>query len=77
MVARVSEAEGLDLLTIDEARARPDWLKWDEVISKKLASLEACHRLTGSPSALLGILRGGVMVLEGAGILARGTGFCT
>ena len=41
MVARVSKAEGLDPLTIDEARARPDWPKWDEAISKELASLEA------------------------------------
>ena len=37
----------------------------------------SCHRSTGSPLALLGIRRGGVTVLEGAGILARGTGFCT
>ena len=43
MVARVSEAEGLDPSTIDEARARPDWAKWDEAISKELASLEAAR----------------------------------
>ena len=37
-----------------------------------------CHGSTSSPSALMrGVLRGGVMVLEGAGILARGTGSCT
>ena len=41
MVARVREAEGLDPSTIDEARTRPDWPKWDEVISKELASLAA------------------------------------
>jgi len=41
MVARISEAEGLDPSTIDEARARPDWVKWDEAISKELTSLEA------------------------------------
>ena len=41
MVARVSKAEGLDPSMIDEARARPDWAKWDEAISKELASLEA------------------------------------
>ena len=39
--------------------------------------VDCCHGSTGSPLALSGILRGGVMVLEGAGILARGTGFCT
>ena len=43
MVTRVSEAEGLDPSTIDEARARPDWPKWDKAISKELASLEAVH----------------------------------
>ena len=43
MVARVSEVEGLDPLTIDEARARPNWPKWDEAISKELASLEAAR----------------------------------
>ena len=37
-----------------------------------------CHGSTGSPSALLRrVLRGGVTVLEGAGVLARGTGSCT
>ena len=45
MVARVSEAEGLDPSTIDEAHARPDWPKWDEAISKELASLEAACTL--------------------------------
>ena len=43
MVAKVSEAEGLDPSTIDEARARPDWPKWDEAISKELTSLEAAR----------------------------------
>ena len=43
MVARVREAEGLDPSTIDEARTRPDWLKWDKAISKELASLAAAH----------------------------------
>ena len=37
-----------------------------------------CHGSTGSPSALMRrVLRGGVTVLEGAGVLARGTGSCT
>ena len=36
--------------------------------------LQHCHGSTGSPSALMRrVLRGGVTVLEGAGILARGT----
>ena len=43
MVARVSEVEGLDLSTIDEACARPDWPKWDEVITKELTNLETTH----------------------------------
>ena len=43
MVAKVSEAEGLDPSTIDEACARPDWPKWDEAISKELTSLEAAR----------------------------------
>ena len=41
MVARVSKAEGFDPLTINEACARPNWPKWDEAISKELASIEA------------------------------------
>ena len=41
MVARVSEAEGLYPSMIDEARTRPDWPKWDKVILKEIASLEA------------------------------------
>ena len=41
MVVRVSKAEGLDPSMIDEVRTRPDWAKWDKVISKELASLEA------------------------------------
>ena len=37
-----------------------------------------CHGSTGSPSALMRrVLRRGVTVLEGAEILARGTGSCT
>ena len=41
-------------------------------------STGSCHGLTGSPLALMRrVLRGGVTVLEGAGVLARGTGSCT
>ena len=37
-----------------------------------------CHGSTGSPLALMRrVLGGGVTVLEGAGVLARGTGSCT
>ena len=43
IVARVSKAKGLDPSTINKAHARPDWPKWDEAISKELASLEATH----------------------------------
>ena len=43
----------------------------------EMTMLGTCHGSTGSPLALSGILRGGMTVLEGAGILARGTGFCT
>ena len=43
----------------------------------QVALIAGCHGSPSSPSALSGSLRGGVMVLEGAGVLARGTGFCT
>ena len=36
-----------------------------------------CHRSTSSPSALSGIQKRGVTVLEGGRVLARGTGSCT
>ena len=37
-----------------------------------------CHGSTSSPSALMRrVLRGGVTVLEEAGVLARGTRSCT
>ena len=40
LVAGVTDAEGLDPSTIEEARVRDDWAKWDEAISKELKSLE-------------------------------------
>ena len=39
MVAGVAEAEALDLLTVDEARLRSDWGKWETAIKTKLKSL--------------------------------------
>ena len=43
MVASVGRAEGLDPSTIEEARVRSDWPKWEDTISKELASLEAAR----------------------------------
>ena len=40
LVAGVTDVEGLDPLTIEEARAQDDWAKWDKAISKELTSLE-------------------------------------
>ena len=49
-----------------------------QVVIHGAGKVPKCHGSTGSPSALMrGVLRGGVTVLEGAGILARGTGSCT
>ena len=62
----------------------------DKIVLEVLRRLEAndlfvkpekchfCQGSTSSPSALMRrVLRGGMTVLEGAGILARGTGSCT
>ena len=44
----------------------------------KVMNPPKCHGSTGSPLALMRrVLRGGVTVLEGAGVLARGTRSCT
>ena len=40
LVAGITDVEGLDPSTIEEARARDDWAKWDKAISKELTSLE-------------------------------------
>ena len=37
MVAGIVEAEALDPLTVDEARSRPDWEKWETAIVAKLS----------------------------------------
>ena len=43
MFAGVSEAEGLEPRTIEEARTRPDWPKWEEAINAELMSLANAH----------------------------------
>ena len=40
MVVGVSEAEGLDLSTVSEARTRLDWPRWEIAINAELKSLE-------------------------------------
>ena len=40
MVAGVAEAEALNPSTVDEARSRPDWEKWEMAIAAKLGSLD-------------------------------------
>ena len=49
MVVRVSEAEGLDPSTIDEACARPNWPKWDKAISVPKSGLGLFKRLATGP----------------------------
>ena len=43
MVAGVSEAEGLDPLTVSEARTQSDWPRWEIAINAELKSLEDTH----------------------------------
>ena len=43
LLAGNTEAKGLELTTIDEAKMRPDWPRWEEVINAKLKSLEDAH----------------------------------
>ena len=40
MVAATAEAEGLDPTTLEEARSRTDWAKWEDAIKAELKSLE-------------------------------------
>ena len=40
MVAGIAEAEALNPLTVDEARSRPDWEKWEMAIAAELRSLD-------------------------------------
>ena len=43
LLARNTKAEGLEPMTIDEAKMRPDWPRWEEVINAELKSLEDAH----------------------------------
>ena len=43
LLAGNTKAEGLELTTIDEAKMRPDWPRWEEAINAKLKSLEDAH----------------------------------
>lgn len=40
MVASAVEIEGTDPETVEEARVRPDWSKWDEAMQEELKALE-------------------------------------
>ena len=40
MVAGVAEVEALDPSTVDEARLRPDWEKWEMAIAAEVRSLD-------------------------------------
>ena len=40
LAAAASDAEGMDPLTLDEARNRSDWPKWDQAIQTELGALE-------------------------------------
>jgi hypothetical protein len=43
MFAGMSEVEGLEPQTIEDARSRPDWPKWKEAINAELKSLDEAH----------------------------------
>ena len=40
MVAAISDAEALELHSFDEAKWRPDWLRWKEAMDEELLALE-------------------------------------
>ena len=40
LAAAVSDAEGMDPLTLEECRSRSDWPKWDEAIKVELGALK-------------------------------------
>ena len=54
MVAGIVEVEVLDPLTVDEARSRSDWGKWEMVIESELKSLEDVQtwRVVERPSGM-------------------------
>ena len=43
LVAGVAETEGLEPETLEEARKRPDWVKWEEAVNAELKSLNEAH----------------------------------
>jgi len=43
MFAGMSEIEGLEPWTIDEAKTQPDWPRWQEAINAELTSLNEAH----------------------------------
>ena len=43
LLARNTEAEGLEPTTVDEAKMRLDWPKWEEAINAELKSLKDAH----------------------------------
>ena len=43
LLAGITKAKGLEPMTIDEAKMRPDWPRWEEVINAELKSLEDAH----------------------------------
>lgn len=46
MVTDTAEIESSDPMTVEEARARPDWPRWDEAMQKELKALEDAHTWT-------------------------------
>jgi hypothetical protein len=38
-----ADAEGLEPTTVDDAKTRPDWPKWEEAINAELKSLDEAH----------------------------------
>ncbi|KAI9456775.1 hypothetical protein HD554DRAFT_2177934 [Boletus coccyginus] len=43
LLAGSADAEDLEPVTIDEAKTRPDWPRWEEAINAELKSLDDAH----------------------------------
>jgi hypothetical protein len=43
LLAGNTDAEGLELTTVDDAKTRLDWPKWEEAINVELKSLDEAH----------------------------------
>ena len=41
MAVAVAEAEAMDPMSLEEARRRSDWLKWDEAIKVELHTIQS------------------------------------